>query len=495
MSSIAVVGISYLLICLGLGILGRNKTKKQSSSESAYYAAGGSAKSFMSAMGIVATIMSASSFMGYIGIGYSLGLPFMLLFIAATMMSMALLQFLLVDPIRKFGNLTVFEFYEFRYKAKWLKISYVFLLVATFSIGFVGNLKAIGLTGSYILGISPFASQLIIVGVFLAFIILGGVWAVIYTDFFQGILMFISMFALSAVCIYNLGGVGTMFTEAIKLRPHMGTNILPITSYLGFFIMMVFAIFGKIEVLARVLTTESVSVARKATKIGGLLMMLFYILGVTVVLLAAVNLFPALSDSDTALLSVIEAYFPPFLQAIISAAILSATMSSLSSGLIVVSSFVGHDIYRRMINENASDKQVIVVGSISIILLCGFSIYMAQRPIALMGVIIAMAGGIAVIPGGLPLGFGIWWKRTTTAGALSGMLASSASFAVLWLFFKMPAFSQVLVSIPVGVLTVIIVSLLTEPPSEMVQRVVEKLRDPEEQVNLDEVTSKITSTV
>lgn len=74
---------------------------------------------------------------------------------------------------------------------------------------------------------------------------------------------------------------------------------------------------------------------------------------------------------------------------------------------------------------------------------------------------------------GFPLVLGIWWKRANMAGALAGMIGGSIAFIIMAaLPFALVA--EPIVAAPVSAILVIVVSLMTAPPSEAMQREVDR---------------------
>jgi len=152
--------------------------------------------------------------------------------------------------------------------------------------------------------------------------------------------------------------------------------------------------------------------------------------------------------------------------------VFSASMSSLSSLVLVSSSAIAMDLYSGIIKPNASKNSIMLLMRI----MCGIfvlaSLYIAlKKPLFIVDLMViawgALAGSFAA-----PFVYGLFWRRTTTAGAISGML--SGLIIVLGMFIiKGPDWIA-----PAGAMAIIVpfivvpvVSLLTKPvPKEIVSK-------------------------
>jgi sodium/pantothenate symporter len=67
-----------------------------------------------------------------------------------------------------------------------------------------------------------------------------------------------------------------------------------------------------------------------------------------------------------------------------------------------------------------------------------------------------------------PILMGIWWKKTTTQGALWSIIIGGGSYLYMLWGMKMPALTQILYSLPIAFLVIIVVSLMTQPADQKV---------------------------
>ncbi|KKE79791.1 hypothetical protein NSA56_00845 [Oceanobacillus caeni] len=73
-----------------------------------------------------------------------------------------------------------------------------------------------------------------------------------------------------------------------------------------------------------------------------------------------------------------------------------------------------------------------------------------------------------------PMVLGIWWKRANVQGAIAGILVGGSSFIIAFSFFEMPYNSEILIGLPLSIVSMVVVSLVTESPSEEIIKKMEQ---------------------
>jgi len=165
---------------------------------------------------------------------------------------------------------------------------------------------------------------------------------------------------------------------------------------------------------------------------------------------------------------------PPLFGGIVMAGILAATISSSDSYLLIAASAFSKNIYQGLLKKDATDKQVMTVSRIILlsISLVGILIALDEKSIIFKVVSFAWAGFGATF-GPLTL-FSLFWKRTTHAGAVAGMLAGGG-MVFLWKLVIRPTggvfgIYELLPAFLFSCLAIVVVSLLTEKPSREIVR-------------------------
>lgn len=182
-----------------------------------------------------------------------------------------------------------------------------------------------------------------------------------------------------------------------------------------------------------------------------------------------------------------------FVIGLVAAGAMAAALSTAGGLMISLSSSFAHDIYYRIINPKATDKQRLLVGRISIIVATLFAGIIALDPPGAITQIVAWAFAIATGTFFPALVLGVWWKRANAQGTIAGLLVGLAVTLGYIFAAKYGGFTILgIIDTGAGVfggaaafITNIIVSLATKPPSKELQDEVVNLRYPEQMVYKD----------
>ncbi|GGD03106.1 sodium:proline symporter [Thalassobacillus devorans] len=466
----AIILAIYLIIMTFIGIW---FAKRAHSSEGDYWTAGGQINSFVGSFAFFAAVASSSSLMGAVGSGVALGVPFLLAYGFGAVAIPSFAMFLISGQIRRTGVKTLPEFFKSRY-GKSVQIVSAILVVLSMTFYMIPQLTASGLIGSYVLGID-YVTAVIILGLgFTLYAALGGMWAITYTDLLQGAVMVIGMFILAVIILMDHGGVGSLIQDALAVDPQFGSITQPWMSYFGLFVAFLW--FGVVSPSAvmRNFAARDARTARRSALGACFLYVTVFLFGFVIASAgASLGIAESLDNQDMIFISVIEHYMPALLAGVMLAGLLAAIMSSADAMLLAVSAGIAHDIYKEHINKQASEKTVTRLGLVVMILASVVGIIFAIDPPQLIAVMVGWVSGAMLSAFGFPLVLGLWWKRTNTAGALAGMIGGTVAFIIMALL-PFALVSEHLVSAPISAILTIVVSLMTEPPSEEIQLQVDR---------------------
>jgi cation/acetate symporter len=178
---------------------------------------------------------------------------------------------------------------------------------------------------------------------------------------------------------------------------------------------------------------------------------------------------------------------PYVISGLVAAGGLAAALSTADGLLLAIANALSHDIYYKMLDPKASTARRLVVARV---LLIGVALLAAvvagTRP---SGIIQMVAWAFSLAAAGLfaPLVMGIWWKRTTSAGAILGMLSGfgiclfyliGTHYYGMPLWFGIRNISSALFGLPVAFIVTYVVSLMTAPPSKEMQDFIDSVRIP-----------------
>ncbi|MBT3229756.1 MAG: sodium/solute symporter [Candidatus Marinimicrobia bacterium] len=490
------VFITYAVTIVSVGLwVSRSKEGHEKNAED-YFLAGKSLPWWAIGASLIAANISAEQFIGMSGSGFSLGLAI------ASYEWMAALTLIIVGkyflPIFIEKNIyTIPGFVEVRYSKNLKTILAVFwiglfIFVNLTSVLFLGA-KALDTilgtgNGDYImhgiLGLAFFAA---------AYSIWGGLSAVAWTDVIQVILLIVgglvtSMIALNYVTpdggvfnglshIYNVAG--DHFHMILK-EGHPSFNNLPGIAVLvgGMWVANLYYWGFNQYIIQRTFAAKSLKEAQKGIAFAAFLKLIIPLIVVIPGIVAYVmftapqgtSVIPGVSEAfssangvnyDKAYPWLISQFVPTGLQGLVLAALAAAIVSSLASMLNSTSTIFTMDIYRAYINTNASDKQTVKVGRITVLVALIIAVLVAP----MLGSIKEMFQYIQeytglVSPGVLGVFImGLFYKKSTNNGAIWGAVSSIPIALVLKLGTSLPWMHQMMI---VWVATMVIIAIVSQ---------------------------------
>lgn len=319
----------------------------------------------------------------------------------------------------------------------------------------------------------------VIVGgsIIIAYTFLGGFLAVCWTDFFQGSLMVLALIIVPAVAYFNVGGIDTIRKAMIHSQKGLlpqgnGLTFLMIISMMGWGL----GYFGQPHILVRFMSAKSLGKLTESMTIA-IVWVILSLGGAVVIGLVGIGMFGNLAggEEEKVFIYMINKVMHPWLAGIMLAAILSAIMSTIDSQLLVSSSALTKDFYQKAIKKNASEREIILVGRICVILISAIALILALRPSdTILGIVAYAWGGFGAAFGPLVL-FGLFSRKTSWQAALGGMVTGTVVL-VMW---KQVGLSSHLYEIVPGFiancLTIFLVNMLVGQKNKRVLREYEEV--------------------
>jgi len=429
---------------------------------------------WVSSFSLITSYMSGYTYTAAPGLGYSSGYS-ALWWASGDAPGNSLSFGVLGRRLRKYsellGAITLPEFYEKRYQSPALRVLsslIIFVFVAMYLVAqwtASGKLLSITFGTSYVFGM--------IVGgvVVLAYTILGGYLAVVYTDFVQGIIMFIGSQVLFWTALFKCGGFAAFTDKLGAISPELITPGGPGGAYLGLMamatpiILIIMGSFGMPHVTVRHLSLSKPSAARKAMLITCVFVVLFSFAYYLTGALALTLLGEGLEDIETAGVRLWFAVLPPVIAGILSSAAVASIMSTADSFLILLVTTLGHDLLYRFISPHAPERVRMMWARILVAVLTIGTFLIALNPPALVFTIVIFAFGGMALAFGVPNLFSVYWKRTTETGVLACMILSLAVY--VWATagsLNILGLHPFILGLIVAVASIIIGSLCSAPP-------------------------------
>ncbi len=515
--------ICYMAVVITIGLVCAKRANKNSEN---YFLGGRSLGPWVTAMSAEASDMSGWLLMGLPGLAYWCGLADAF-WTALGLAVGTYLNWLIVSKrlrrysIRANNSITLPEFFSNRFrenKKVICSLAALFILVF-FTVYASSCFVTVGKLFSSLFG-GEYVTMMILGAVFvLIYTILGGFLAESASDFMQGVVMFFALTVIVVVGIIKAGGLGAVVDNAqsipgffeffglgnplneggdsilsftadqLKANPALGVQAVteakaPIFgdrldySLLSVFSMLAWGLgyFGMPQVLLRFMAIRR----EKELKMSRRIAIVWVVISLAVAVFIGIvgrDLFPTLhltqSDAENIFITLSKNFMPPVLAGLVMAGILAATISSSDSYLLISASAFAKNIYKDIAKKDATDKQVMTMTRITLIAITGIAIFLARDPDSVIFNIVSFAwAGFGATFGPLML-FSLFWKRTTRAGAIAGMV-SGAAMVFIWKLLLKPmggifGIYELLPAFIVSCIFITVVSLLTKEPSKEIQ--------------------------
>ena len=485
----------YSAIMIYIGYRGYKATKN----EQDLLVAGRRIGPVVVAMSYGASCISAVSIIGFAGEAQVFGMQ--LLWLAA----LSIIDGILIAFII-FGNrtrimsktlqaLTFAELLGKRFDSRFIQgfVSAVFAILIIAYAAAIFQATASLIQGTF--GTSYQLSIIVLMVIVAAYVLLGGLFAVMWTGTVQGIIMVIGLAILLALVWIQLGGPIQANLALAALGPtKMASSGLTSVSPFGspsFMIVSSFIFGVGIGILAapqlavRFMAARSERAIRRAVPIGVIFVFLTTYVAFTVGALSNIIFknrgIPIPTNVDLVMPTLINSVFPGWFVYLFLFAVLAASMSTASTLFHASGGSVGHDLYYQAIKKGiggAASSTVTKVATFAVIALTLLLSLFPPTAVAFLDTFSAGAIGATFLA---PFATALYWKRATTAGAIASMVGGLAA-VLLWYVFvfantapqitginvapPLGLLNPLFIGIPVSFILVSIVSLATKRPPE-----------------------------
>ena len=486
----------YFIVMIGIGLY----AYKKSTSDAAGYMLGGRSLSpSVTALSAGASDMSGWMLMGLPGAMYVTGLSS--IWIAIGLVIGAYFNYLIVAPrLRTYtevanDSITLPDFFENRFNDKrhLLRVVSSIVIILFFTLYTSSGIVAGGKLFESSFGLDYEVGLYVTAGVVVLYTMFGGFLAVSLTDFVQGCIMFVALVLVPFVVISDIGGLQAVNETVNSLDPEKfnmfnGVSALAIISAMAWGL----GYFGQPHIIVRFMAIRSVKDLPVARRIG-MTWMIVSICGAMATGFAGIAYVAktgtVLTDPETIFILFSQVLFHPLIAGFLLAAILAAIMSTISSQLLVTSSSLTGDFYQAFLNKNATDKQLVFVGRLSVLIVAIVAIFLAyNRNSSILSLVSNAWAGFGAAFGPLVI-LSLYWKKMNKQGALAGML--TGAFTVLfWIYAPITIGGESLSStmyeiVPgfiLATIAIVVVSKFTADPDESVEQMFDDML---EQHNID----------
>ncbi len=424
--------IGYFLLMLGIGGFFYRYMRGMK----VYFSGGNKIPWWLSGVSFYMTSFSAFAFISYSGIAYTQGwvaVTLLWVTVPATLFSVLLFA-------RRWRRARIdspVEYLETRYSHAFRQICAWQGLPVTV-VDDALKMIATGAVVSVGLGF-PMKESILYSGVvMLSYTFMGGLWAVIITDFVQFVVLAAAVIVLVPLSLMKVGGI-----EGLMQKAPPGFFNLTTDDFNWVYIILLTALYCVAWSSTRWALIQKyycVPKERDTLKMGALVTVLT-IIGPPLMFLPALcasQFLPGILDSKEVYPRLCVALLPVGMLGLVIAAMFAATMSTLSGDFNVCAGVLTNDVYRRLFRPRASDKELVLVGRGMTLLIgvisIGVALLLLDSDATKMFKNMVTLFGIAAAPLGVPMLLGLISKRTTNLSAIVGSVTGVAVGLLLFAF-------------------------------------------------------------
>ena len=396
-----------------------------------YFTMSGKAGALLSGLAYKTTHYSKSTFMGVPGTIYKVGYAGMSVSVPGIAFSMVIPALLVGRRLIRLGHryrmLTMADYISDRYESTLMRALLAIIMIL-FLVPMMGA-QTIG--AGFIFKTYTGAPEwvcIVVMGItVILYCMAGGIRSIMITDVIQGILMVATAVVTFFVSLQLGGGMEVINQHLadtdISLLSHPGqNNSMPWQNYVSMIIMWSFFTIGQPHLFTKFFTMKNYNVMFKAVLLGTLGMWFSATLiewcGVT-----GRMSFPNLTGTDTDFIVplILQAGVHPVISSLMVAGIFSAGMSTVSGVLITSTSAVTRDLYQKIFNKEATDKDAFIMSryvtvGLGVLAIC-IGIY---KPSSIFQLVLFSFGGLGIWAA--PILAGLYWKRATKVGAFASVI-------------------------------------------------------------------------
>ncbi len=470
--------IFYLGIMAFIGWYASRKT----SSLGDFFVLSGKAGVVVSGIAYFSTQFSMGTFLGTPGTIYGVGYAGMAISVPRAVFCMILPALLigrkLITLGHKYGFLTMADYLSDRYHSKSMSgvlgVMMLFFLIPMMGAQIIGA----GVIVHVFTGLPEWAGVVGMGVIVILYCMACGMKGAMMTDVIQGSLMIATAVVTFIVSIVMGGGFENInhtlqgMNEAYLTFP--GANgYMPWTYFVSNIVLWSFFTMGQPHLFTKFFAMKDHKTMFKAILLGTAGM--FF--SATLIEWAGVKGIASIQNiekADQIVPMILQRGLNPFLASIFIAGIVAAGMSTIDGILVTTTGAVTRDIYQKIINKKATDENVmnlskVVTVLIGIIVIC-FGVF---QPGSIFEINLFAFSGMAIFV--VPILFGMYWKKSTVAGAVSSVVVG---VIVLLVFTLVPSvkelahgFHALFPATILGSAAMLIVSSMTQaPPQETIER-------------------------
>ncbi len=329
--------------------------------------------------------------------------------------------------------LTLGDFFKVKYGKSTELVASVFL--APPYIGYIAaQLVAMGLILNVVAGFPLWQGIVISAVVVTLYTYIGGMWAITITDFIQTIIIISGLLALAIIMGIKAGGI----THVLAQVPEENFKFLPaldfkeIVTYLAAWAVLGLGSIPSQDVFQRAMSSQSSKVAVWSCYIAGFLYLTVAMLPLFISICIK-YLYPGeiIGDKQLVLPNMVLLHMGLPIQILFFGSLLSAIMSTTSSAILAPASILSENFIKPIVKHRYSDKQFLHLTRICVLIFSVLATIMATMRSNIYE-LVGESSILSLVSLFAPLVFGLYWKKSSSAGALLSMVLG----ILTWVIFE-----------------------------------------------------------
>jgi SSS family solute:Na+ symporter len=337
---------------------------------------------------------------------------------------------------RKLYNMnlvTLGDFFKIRYGKRTEIIASAFMIPAYF--GYIAaQLVALGLILNVVAEI-PVVNAIVISSIIVTlYTFIGGMWAISITDFIQSIIIIVGLLVLAYILADEAGGASVVLSEVPKkdLKFFPEFNGTAVITWLAAWSVLGLGSIPSQDVFQRTMSSGSAQIAVRSCYYAAILYLTVAMLPLFISLCVK-HLYPGEIGTDTQLTlpNMVLQHTSTPVQILFFGSLLSAVMSTTSSAILAPAALFSENIVKPLLKKVPTDKQLLMITRLSVVLFSMISTIMATLNSNIYE-LVGVSSILSLVSLFIPMVFGMYWKRSSSAGAIFAMVAGM----IAWFWFE-----------------------------------------------------------
>lgn len=429
--------IAYFTLLLLIGLFFHRKQV----SSSDFIMGNRSLNFWLVAISAHASDMSAWLFMAFPMTIFMLGLPH--IWIAMGLIVGMFLNWQFVAPrlramTEKYDCFTLSSFFEKRFNDQSGKIKLIsaIVLIIFLTHYLSAGLIAMGYLLESLFGLNYMLGLSVALLVVVIYTFVGGFTTVAWTDLFQGIFLLIMIIIVPIIAFNKIEGGWDKIAQIAQQKniPLTFSTDGTLDSFINIFSLALgwgLGYFGMPHIITKFMGLKHTSEMHKSKWLG----MSWQVIALTcaaIIGLIGIAYFPqGLETPEMIFVEMVKDLFHPFVAGFILCAVIAANMSTMDSQILVCSSIISEDFFKHFYKKTATDRQILLVSKISVIVISIVALMIAfNKSATILDTVLYSWSGLGSAFGPLVL-MSLYSRRINRYGALAGIIVGTV-VVMIW---------------------------------------------------------------